>query len=279
MKTVISASRRTDVPAFYLKWFINSIREGTLEVSNPFYPAQKKAVSLAPEQVGWIVFWSRNYAAFLKNYNFFEAYNLFFHFTILSPSKLESVSIPQNKALGQIENLCKIYGPERIIWRYDPIVSWYESDILKTNFQEKNFEELCRQMHQLKITRCYTSFAFPYKKFTNRFSRKFPQDHIHQPELEEQVAVLTQMRDIASFFNISIYSCCNDNLLRLNGIHKGHCIDGQLLNELEPNIKISQAKHSTRKECGCTKSIDIGDYRQQPCTFGCIYCYANPVIK
>ncbi|WP_456443299.1 DUF1848 family protein, partial [Caldithrix abyssi] len=66
MKDIISASRRTDIPAFYLNWFIQRIREGFVEVQNPFYPQAVKRVLLDAEQVEWIVFWSRNYSHFLK---------------------------------------------------------------------------------------------------------------------------------------------------------------------------------------------------------------------
>ncbi|MHC1592009.1 MAG: DUF1848 family protein, partial [Candidatus Helarchaeales archaeon] len=58
MKTVISASRRTDIPAFYLDWFIERIHEGFVDVKNPFYPKQKSRVSLRKEDVHSIVLWS-----------------------------------------------------------------------------------------------------------------------------------------------------------------------------------------------------------------------------
>ena len=83
------------------------------------------------------------------------------------------------------------------------------------------------------------------------------------------------MKLIAADFNIQLYCCCNDRFAN-KGVSKGSCINGHLLNQLSNN-SVTTAKSPTRKECGCTHSIDIGNYTQQPCYYGCIYCYANPV--
>lgn len=279
MQTIISASRRTDIPAFYLDWFINAIRAGTIEVENPFYPAQKRQISLNPDQVAWIVFWSRNYAKFIRHHQFFEAFNLFFHFTILPQSKLEPVSIPLKSVLKQMEQLCKLYGPQRIIWRYDPLVFWQEKGQLRSNHDPKKFSDLCRIMHSLGIQRCYFSFVHPYSKFLRRFQSAFPEDILIQPEIADQSQIIFEMQETAKSNGIVLYSCCNDTFLQIPGVEKGHCIDGNLLNALDQTQKVSRAKSPSRKDCGCTKSIDIGSYRQHPCSFGCLYCYANPTIK
>ena len=63
---IISASRRTDIPAFYSSWFMDRIREEKVLVKNPFNPSQKKTISLRPEGVDAIVFWTRNAAPFIQ---------------------------------------------------------------------------------------------------------------------------------------------------------------------------------------------------------------------
>jgi len=279
MKTVISASRRTDIPAFYLKWFMEAVREGHVTVANPFYPQQTRLVDLRPSAVGWIVFWSRNYRTFLKHHGFFDAYQLFFHFTILPPSKLEKVPIDPNRSLEQLARLTQLYGAERIIWRYDPLVYWQENDRQLSNHDEDNFAFLCREISQMGVTRCYTSFAYPYAKFQSRFKRKFTDDALQQPATPAMLQIIKDMQTIAAENNIDLYTCCNDALLQAPGVRKGRCIDGHLLNALAPAERVSEARTPTRKDCGCSKSIDIGDYRKQPCPYGCIYCYANPLWK
>ena len=113
MKLVISASRRTDIPAFYMDWMINAVRTGSVDVQNPFYKNSTYRVDLKPERVEWIVFWSRNYSNFLKHRNYFEAYKLFFHFTILSPHRyLEKNHLSSNRAIQQMERLVYLYGAD-----------------------------------------------------------------------------------------------------------------------------------------------------------------------
>lgn len=276
MKSVISASRRTDIPAFYLNWFMNAIKAGEVEVVNPFYRKNSRIVKLDPDHVQWIVFWSRNYAHFLRQKDFFESYNLFFHFTILPKSNLEKSGILLEKALNQVKQLAENYGPDRIIWRYDPIVYWIDNKKIQSNHDLKNFENLCRSISSFGIQRCYFSFVQPYQKYQMRFKKTFPHWRIYTLQLHDQLEILTRMTEVSSKYNMDLYSCCNDSLLSAPGIQKGHCIDGSLLNDLDALERVSLAKSPSRPDCGCTRSIDIGDYLNQPCHYGCIYCYANP---
>ena len=279
MKTVISASRRTDIPAFYLDWFMDAIKNKSIQIQNPLYKKNYRNVDLSHSSVEWIVFWSRNYDKFLKNVQFFDDYNLFFHFTILSHHpKFEKTSIPISKALLQTEKIVSIFGAERIIWRYDPIIFWSESGSIQTNYNQKEFIFLCKKMNSFGISSCYFSFVTNYSKFKNRFKSKYPNFTIEDNQSKYYFDVLKSMKEIANEYQIQLHSCCNDALVD-DSILKGTCISGNLLNSISGDKKVSEAKASTREDCGCTNSIDIGNYTQQPCYFGCIYCYANPVWK
>jgi hypothetical protein len=277
MKTVISASRRTDIPAFYLKWFMEKIQQGSVTVQNPFYRDHYYHANLKPDAVDWIVFWSRNYAKLLKHYQFFASYKLFFHFTIISHHPyLEKYALEIRQALAQTERLVSLYGAERVIWRYDPIVIWQEQDAYVANYNEKQFNQLCREFGQLGINKCYFSIVSPYVKFIRRFNGKYPQLNLISHVSAKQEHVVSRMKAVSSNYGIRLYSCCNDTLVD-GEILKGSCISGSLLNKFSGVKKVSEARVPTRKDCGCTRAIDIGNYRQQPCHFGCIYCYANPV--
>ena len=117
---------------------MTAIKEGKLNIQNPFYKKNYITINLSPQYVGWIVFWSRNYSVFLRHHDFFQDYQLFFHFTVLSHHHiLEKNYLSLKEALIQVEKLVKIYGPERIIWRYDPIVIWYNHKKNETNFNKK----------------------------------------------------------------------------------------------------------------------------------------------
>ncbi len=277
MKTVISASRRTDIPAFYLDWFIDKIKKGYVENNNPFNPTQVRHVSLSPDDVEWIVFWSRNYRYFLEKRNYFKDFNLFFHFTILPKTDLEKAGIAPSTALLQMKHLSDLYDANHIIWRYDPLVYWLENGERKSNHDIKKFERLCKEISGFGVKQCYMSFVQPYKKILNRIHHKFPHRNIINLQLQDKIIVLNEMSAISANYNIRLYSCSNNDLLASTVIKKGHCINGVLLNTLSGRKTISEAKAPSRPDCGCTKSIDIGNYTQHPCHFGCIYCYANPV--
>jgi len=277
MKTIISASRRTDIPAYYLKWFMDKIDEGEVSVQNPLYKKNVTRIDLTPESVEWIVFWSRNYNKFLKNRSFFEGYKLFFHFTILSHhTLLERMSIPRTTAIKQMESLVKYYGSDRIIWRYDPIICWEDDGKVLSNFNKLDFDIYCREFSDLGLNRCYFSYVTDYRKFKNRFRKKYPELKI-LPEIYVKIEeTLKEMRRISAETGVVLYSCCNDAFLGPN-TKKGRCISGSLLNELSGKKIVSEAKNPTREDCGCTRSVDIGNYIKHPCYYGCIYCYANPV--
>jgi hypothetical protein len=279
MKTIISASRRTDIPAFYLHWFMDAIRQKELVVRNPLYRNQSKKVDLGPQSVEWIVFWSRDYHSFLLNHDFFADYELFFHFTILSHHpKLEKVQIEQERSIKQMEQLVRIYEPERVIWRYDPIVIWAEGHHIKTNYCEEEYEYLCLTFSSFGLKSCYFSFVSDYNKFKTRFYQKYPHAKLLNQTEHSFGTILIRMRQIAASYGIMLYTCCNDSLIGFN-TEKGRCISGSLLNNIKKMKIVSEAKTPTRLDCGCSRSIDIGDYIQHPCHFGCIYCYANPVWK
>ena len=256
---------------------MNKINEGEVRVQNPVYKKNITRIDLTPESVEWIVFWSRNYSHFLKNRSFFDRYQLFFHFTIISHhSHLEKIKLPRKSVISQMESLVKHYGSERIVWRYDPIICWENKGKISSNFTISEFELYCKEFSGLGLKKCYFSYVTDYAKFKNRFRKKFPKMNLLARNNREIKLILKEMRKISAETGIVLYSCCNDAFLGLN-TKKGHCISGKLLNALTGNKVVSEAKTPTRTDCGCTRSVDIGDYLKHPCYFGCIYCYANPV--
>ncbi len=273
MKNVISASRRTDIPAFYLDWFIDKLHQGNIEVKNPFYPFQRSKISLEKSYVHSIVLWSKDFGNFLKKSSEFKDYNLFFIFTINDCKRWEPNVIGLDGRLEQLTQLVEIYGPQFIEYRFDPIVFWREDGVLLNNLE--SFRTIIQHVSDLRIRNCFFSFANWYKKVLNR-AKKFnlkPYD----PTLKEKIEILEPMAEYCKNFKIKMFSCCNPELSQINNVHLAHCIDGNLLEKLFRE-KCSVAKTPTRENCGCTKSKDIGNYNEQVCKHACIYCYAHPMV-
>src|SRR5512135_950390 len=122
---IISASRRTDIPAFYSRWFMNRVRAGYCTVPNPFNANQVKRISLLPEEVDVIVFWTRNprpLFPFLKELDV-RGVRYYFQFTLLdNPRSIDPKTPPAESALQTFRALSEQVGPARVIWRYDPLV-------------------------------------------------------------------------------------------------------------------------------------------------------------
>jgi hypothetical protein len=263
---IISASRRGDIPAFQADWLMNHIRAGEVAVKNPF-GGKVTRVSLAPEQVHSIVFWSKDYRPLLPHLDELKArgYHLFFHFTITGlPRNLEPAVPPAETAFEALSALSRRYSPRHIIWRFDPII--FGEGLEEPHYLQR-FADLAKQAEG-KVERCYFSFADFYAKVTKRLAGETWYD----PPLERKRSLAAKLAEIAADNSLALYTCCEDALLQ-PGINRGHCIEAPLLAELFTDKPLISRLHPTRKECGCYLSTDIGAY--STCRHGCEYCYAG----
>ena len=273
---IISASRRTDIPAFYSWWFMNRVREGRVRYANPF-SGQECEVSLRPEDVHSIVFWSKNPQPLEPHLPRLEAmgYEFIFHFTITGlPRPFERLVIPWEEAVLSFRRLSDRYGPKRVLWRFDPIIL---SDITGPDYFKKSFDNLARRLEGA-TERCYFSFVCLYPKVRRNFQRasesrgRFETCPYYDPAYPERLSLVKEMVEIAGSYGITLYTCC-DEALAAGGVRPAQCVDGELLYELFPNKPRQTKIVPTRKGCNCVQSRDIGAY--DTCPHGCIYCYAN----
>lgn len=283
MKKIISASRRTDLVAFYPQW----LAEVFFREEVCFYPPGRKSplkVDLSPEEVHTLVLWSKNFQPLLENsfglQDLIKKYDqVYFHFTItgLGGSFLEKKAPPPEIALKQIPGLLKIAGrPERISLRFDPIVFWHENGQLKSNLSF--FSQLARIISSFGIRTVRFSFAQWYKKAVRRAAKA--NLDFYDPPFEEKKKIVSRLVKIATAYKLELWSCSQAEIGGLPGIRPSACIDGRLLTELHPAREpASLVKDKTqRKDCLCTESVDIGSYAQS-CPASCLYCYANPRIN
>ena len=272
MSKIVSVSRRTDIPAFYGDWFINRLKDGFAGYVNPF-GGQKYIVPLKPEDVTCFVFWSKNYKPFIDKLKIIEemGYKFYFNYTITGlPDIFECNLVERETAIESLKDLSNLYSPRHINWRYDPIIITDSTDL---EFHIKNFDNIASKLEGY-VERCYFSFALQYGKVKRSFD-KFQNENnviITDPDINFKNEVANELANIADKYGIKMLTCCNDTLLSQK-IGKAHCVDGNIIEELFYKNGFKHGGKPTRKDCGCTDSVDVGAY--DTCPHGCVYCYAN----
>jgi hypothetical protein len=270
---IISASRRTDIPAFYAEWMIRRIREGFCTVPNPLNRNQVSRISLRPEDVDAIVFWTRNPRPLMPHLAELDSrgFRYYFQYTILGyPREIDPKSPAAPVAVQTCQDLCQIVGPGRIVWRYDPIVF---SELTLPSFHSENFQQLAAALRG-QTSRVVVSVVDTYRKTEQRWKKLEGTPAAARKCDPEEFAQL--MRDIvksAEANDLDIVSCAEPIELRSFGIRPGKCVDDELLKEVF-GIQVTTQKDPTQRDaCGCVASRDIGMYNS--CVFGCQYCYAT----
>jgi hypothetical protein len=279
LKKVISASRRTDLVAFFPEWLASALRARRALVHGP--SGRTYPVDLDPDKVHTIVLWSKNFANLVENRHGLQDLlrdyaQLYFHFTItgLGGTSIERGAPPPGEALRQLERLVALAGrADRLSLRFDPVLFWRDEGKVATNLDF--FPRAAERAGDLGITDVRFSFAQWYGKSRRRALRQ-GFDYV-DPPAEEKVRAAGQLAEIAGALGLRLFSCSQDLLTAVPGIAPSACIDGRLLSSLHPRAEAaSLAKDRTqRAECRCTESVDIGSYTQT-CPHGCVYCYANP---
>lgn len=270
---VISASRRTDIPAFHAEWFMRRVRQEYAYVRSPFGGGLHE-VSLAPRDVGAIVFWTKNAAPLVKHLPELQdrGHCFTFLYTVNNYPAFMEPLVPQwSHTLQTVERVARRFPGAVIRWRYDTIVL---TDVLDRAWHIANFSRLCREMAPF-TTECIFSFCDYYKKTLRNMEYKVPA--FHQPGGIESGEMAEEMAQLARSWGIMLSSCAHDALTS-DTVSKARCIDPRVLLGVVDSTDRAEAIKGlkpapSRKECGCIASRDIGAY--DTCVHGCVYCYAN----
>ena len=273
---IVSASRRTDIPAFYSRWFINRVRAGYCTVPNPFNLNQVSRISLAPQEVDVISFWTRNARPFFPYLEELDQRGCRFYFlyTLLDyPHQIDPFSPAAAQAVRTFRELVERIGPQRVIWRYDPILFTQQTG---PDFHIDTYRRLAEALRGY-TQRSVISFMTHYSKA--------------QPRLQEMArhgAALTPFRGPAETWfggfvrslvnsaaenDMTIQSCASELDLAPYGVLPGKCVDDEYIQDVFGIEVAHQKDPGQRKLCGCVRSRDIGMY--DSCLFGCQYCYAT----
>lgn len=264
---IISASRRTDIPAFHSDWLLKRLEAGFCHWINPF-GGQVYRVSLRPPDILAIVLWTRNPAPLLPHLAALHGrgHRFYAHMTINGyPRPLETHSPPLAVALAAFRRLAGALPAGLALWRYDPIII---SEQTPPAYHLDRFAGLCQELHG-HTARCYISFLDVYGKT----ARNLRQNGIavQQPTVEEQRALVQDLQRIAASHGITVHTCC-EPALGVAGVQRAHCIDLELVRTLCGDATLVVRHAPSRAGCGCAAAADIGAY--DTCSFGCTYCYA-----
>lgn len=280
---IISASRRTDIPAFYSDWFMEQIRKGIFYRKNP-YNNEIISTSVSPEITDVIVFWTRNPQNMMRKGYLNEltdlGYKYYFQYTITgyqiksnSGCNIDGSTPHPLKAIETFNKLADDIGINKLIWRFDPII--VNNDIPKEHIL-KIFNLISQNINP-ELKRVVISFLDDYQKVSTNMKKtgfSKPVDLVDSANQEILNFLLNGLIGINQNYNDrKIYTCAESIDLTQWNIKPSKCIDDQYIKDVF-GIKVSRAKdQGQRKACGCIKSVDVGMYNT--CIHNCAYCYAT----
>lgn len=264
---IISVSRRTDIPSYYSEWFFNRLKDGYAYVRNPMDPHRISEVSLSPDVVDGIVFWTKNPTPMLNRLDELQDYAYYFQFT-LTPYDIDvEKNVPSKNEIiiPTFQKLSSLIGKERVVWRYDPILL---SDKYTLQYHMKYFRVLCDKLADY-TKKCTISFLDLYKNIQRNITPLGIRP-LTPGQGEELAAYFSE---VAKEYGIYIDTCAEDIELGKYGIKHASCIDRYRLERIG-NYKLDiERDKNQRATCECVTSIDLGAYNT--CNNGCLYCYAN----
>jgi hypothetical protein len=285
---IVSASRATDIPAFHAEWFMTQLRTGYAPWRNPFNPRQTQYVSFRHTRA--VIFWSKNPAPLLPHLSEIDALgiNYYFQFTLndYEADGIEPGVPPLVERITTFQHLASRIGPERVIWRFDPLVL---TERLTAEALLERIERLAEQLRGA-TRKLVISFADieRYRSVKRRLARHSAEAREFTPE--EMVSFASRLVERNESWGFELATCAEETALP--GIAHNRCIDDRLLDRCfgddaelmeflgvdplfpgeAPSI-VALKDRGQRKECGCIVSKDIGFYNS--CQHGCLYCYAN----
>jgi len=268
---IISASYRTDIPAFYGSWFLNRLAAGHARVANP-YGGRPGRVDLTPAAVDGFVFWTRNLAPFFGALDAVDGLGLPFvvQYSLTGlPRALErSVPAPE-AAVEAMRAVRRRWGPRALVWRYDPIAV---TTLTPPDRHRATFARLAAALEGT-CDEVVVSFLQPYRKTARNLDAAARAHGFawRDPEAGEKRALLADLAGLAAERGMALTLCTQPALEGVPGTGPARCVDAGRLADVAQRPLAAKAR-GNRPGCLCAESRDIGDY--DTCPHGCAYCYA-----
>lgn len=259
---ILNVSSRTDIIAFYTPWFINRLKEGFVDVRNPFYKYNVSRIYFS--DVDAFVFCTKNPMPILPYLHLLKK-PILFHVTLTPYDRKVEPNVPKkSQVIASIKKLSTVLGKENIYVRYDPI---FINDTYTANYHIKVFAKLMEHLDGY-VSHVIVSFLDNYKNVQKNISvlkpKKITDDMYREIGLN--------FSKVAKEHNITVQTCCEEHNLIEYGFKKEDCISATLAYKLtgKTNFKYWKARG---RNCKCIEMVDIGAYNS--CRHYCKYCYAN----
>ena len=266
---IVSASRSTDIPAFYADWFFHRLQKGYSAWTNPFNGV-KSYVSY--DQTRFIVFWSKNPRPLLPYLHILRERNIkcYIQYTLndYEREKLEKVPSLSNR-IETFKLLVEQLGKGAVIWRFDPMILTDDISVEDLLVKVQSIGDQLKDYTE-KLVFSYADIAM-YKKVKHNLEVNGIPYHEWDTELMEEFADKLSTMNRERGWNFQIATCGEKIDIEKYGIIHNRCIDGDLITHFF--ISTHKKDPGQRQFCECMASKDIGEYNT--CPHLCEYCYAN----
>ena len=225
---IISASRSTDIPAFYADWFFHRLKVGYSAWTNPFNGV-KGYVSYRDTR--FIIFWSKNPRPLLPHLDYLKERNIgcYIQYTLNNYEKegLERGVRPLAERIETFKLLVDKLGVGRVIWRFDPMI--LTNDISVDNLLDK-VENIGNHLkgYTNKLVFSYADIIGYRKVKANLEKSNISYHEWTENQMDEFACKLSNMnRELG--WNLQLATCGEKIDLKKYGIFHNRCIDGDLI--------------------------------------------------
>lgn len=262
---IIQTGLRTDIPAFYSKWFLNRLKAGYVLVRNPYDMGMVTRYSLSPDVVDVIGFCTKNPAPMLPHMDALKAYGQYWFVTITPYGQdIEPGVPPKEQVMESFKKLSSVVGINSAGWRYDPI---FISEEYPLERHLADFEAMARELAGCTKT-CVISFIDLYQKVR----RNFPE--AREVSKADRLVIGKEFVRIGKKYGMEIRGCAEGRELEPYGVNCDGCMTVATYEKaIRKPLLAPKQRSKGRSECACYLSCDIGQY--DTCAHFCRYCYAN----
>ena len=261
---IINTGQRTDIPAFYSRWFLNRLQEGFVLVRNPYDPTHVTRYRLDPSVVDLLIFCTKNPAPMLPHMDELSSYRQFWFVTITPYGKDIEKNVPdRSQVMEDFCRLSEVVGPEAVSWRYDPILL---TEKYSLQYHLEAFREIAEKLRG-STGQVVISFLDLYEKTKRNFPQGKPVCKEDRQRIGEAFAEIGKQNGMV------VRSCFEGTELAPYGVDVSGCMTKEVLERAAGVRLCAPAQNLVRPGCDCLMGNDIGAYNT--CRHFCRYCYAN----